>query len=116
MTTVTLDAPDAVCYFQSHDCSHLVSGRGGFDLHHPVPVELGGAEDEQRITVCALHHRRQHALIRYLVECEVASLTPAWDVLCHFTGAERNVATHAVDTWVALGLPVPQWNVPAARA
>jgi len=113
----TLDAPGTVCVFDSNRCSTSASGRGGFDEHHRWPESLGGPGDQPLLALCPLHHRRQHSLIRYMVECDEASIQPAWDVLRHFAAGERDAAVYAVDQWRAAGSPtIPGWPCPAARA
>ena len=117
MTGRALDAPGTRCGFESHGCSHLAAGCGGFDEHHRDPVELGGDPRQPLLALCPLHHRRQHALIRYLIECDEAAVPPAHVVLVHFTPVERDTATHAVAQWIARGRPpIKGWPCPAARA
>lgn len=112
----TLDAPGATCHFGAHDCSRLVSGRGGFDQHHPIPVELGGDPGQDLLTLCPLHHRRQHALIRYLIEALVDGTPVQPSVTVHFTRAERDAASAAVNHWDGAGRPqIRGWPCPAAR-
>jgi hypothetical protein len=112
----TLDAPGTRCAFEWHDCSHLVAGCGGFDEHHPVPVELAGDPDQPLLALCPIHHRRQHALIRYLVECLVDQTPVQAAVTVHFTRAERETAEAALAHWDAAGRPaVRGWPCPAAR-
>lgn len=112
-----LDAPGTACYLESNNCSASMLGHGGFDQHHAIPVELGGDPKQPLLALCPNHHRRQHALIRYLVECLVASVVPSWDVTGHFVTAERNLATAAVTAWDAAGRPaINGWPCPAARA
>lgn len=112
-----LDAPGTVCAFASFRCSEHLEGAGGFDQHHPIPVELGGAPDQLLLALCPNHHRRQHSLIRYLVECLVAAAAAEWVVLERFTADERHTAQDAVDAWDAAGRPeIKAWPCPAARA
>lgn len=110
----TLDAPGTRCHFESHGCSRLVSGKGGFDQHHAIPIELGGDPNQPLLALCPIHHRRQHSLIRYLVEQIDAGPVPA--VMLHFTTAEQATAIAAVQHWDAAGRPpINGWPCPAAR-
>lgn len=112
----SLDAPGTVCYFDSNNCSASMLGHGGFDQHHAIPVELGGDPNQPLLPLCPNHHRRQHSLIRYLVECLVGNVPPARAVTGHFTTAERNLASTAVNAWDAAGRPaINGWPCPAAR-
>lgn len=112
----TLDAPGTVCHLESHGCSRLVAGHGGFDEHHPIPVELGGDPKQPLLALCPTHHRRQHSLVRYLVESLEAGLAPAWPVMRSFTVAERDLASAAVKHWDGAGRPaIGGWSCPAAR-
>lgn len=112
----SLDAPGTVCYFDSNNCSASMLGHGGFDQHHPVPIELGGDPSQPLLALCPNHHRRQHALIRYLTECAETGVAPSWDVLDHFVAPERLLATEAVDQWIETGRPaINGWPCPAAR-
>lgn len=109
---VGIDADGTVCSFQSYACTAHMTGAGGFDEHHAWPVSLGGPADTALLILCPNHHRRQHSLIRYLVETP----TPDWGVLQHFTSDERSTAIHAVDQWRAAGSPpIAGWPAPAAR-
>lgn len=112
----TLDAPGTVCAFASHGCTRLVAGHGGFDQHHPTPIELGGSPDQELLALCPIHHRRQHSLIRYLVECLEAGTAPQPSVTVHFTRRENDTAKAAVAQWDAAGRPtIKGWPCPAAR-
>jgi len=112
----SLDVDGAVCHFESNDCSSAVIGAGGLDEHHGWPVFMGGPSDEADTNACPNHHRRQHSLLRYLVECDRADRLPSWAVRRHFTAVERSTADYAVRCWVAAGRPlIRSWNVPAAR-
>lgn len=111
-----LDVDGASCAFHSRECSGLLIGAGGLDVHHGWPVFMGGPGESADTNACPNHHRRQHALLRYLVEQELAGRPPSWAVLRHFTLVERDVAAYAVARWVDIGRPVIKgWNVPAAR-
>jgi hypothetical protein len=68
---VAIDAPGTVCAFQTRHCSTMIDGAGGFDRHHPIPKEMGGADRQVYLVLCPTHHRRQHALIR--LHCELDS-------------------------------------------
>lgn len=112
----TLDAPGTRCHFDSHGCTSLISGRGGFDQHHPIPVELGGDPNQPLLALCPIHHRRQHSLVRYLVEALVDGTPVAPAVTVHFTRPERDLATAAVNHWDTAGRPtINGWPCPAAR-
>ncbi len=112
---LTLDAPGTLCAFASNGCTAFLSGRGGFDQHHKWPVSLGGPENpEDLLALCPSHHRRQHSLIRYLVQ--LAGAAEAWAVVGHFTTIERDTARYAVAKWQAAGSPaIAGWPSPAAR-
>lgn len=109
----TLDTPQAECAFDSHDCSHAVSGHGGFDQHHRWPKSLGGPEHPGDLLVlCPNHHARQHALVRYLVETQVPQRQVTW----HFTSDELATAQYAFEQWKLAGSPhIDGWSRPAAR-
>lgn len=112
----TLDAPGTVCHLDSHGCTRLVLGHGGFDEHHPIPVELAGDPHQALIALCPIHHRRQHALIRYLVECLQDGTAVAPHVTVHYTRPEKDLAQTAVDHWDGAGRPtINGWPCPAAR-
>jgi hypothetical protein len=93
-----------------------MSGHGGFDEHHELPLSLGGQDNQSTMLVlCPNHHRRQHSLVRYLVEHDQGVLDPL--VLRHFSAVELATARFAYGGWVAAGRPpVPNWPCPAARA
>lgn len=105
-----------MCAFDSNTCSRSMSGRGGFDEHHEYPKFLGGDDHAGALLrLCPNHHRRQHALIRYLVEAHENGRSADWQVLRRFTPAERTAATFAIDGWTASGAPaVAHWGVDAA--
>lgn len=114
-----VDLDGSVCALQSHDCTGSMTGAGGFDQHHEWPVFLGGDEraaNNTMLLLCPNHHRRQHALIRYLVECVQAGVKASYLVRRHYTKAELDAADFAVANWQAAGSPaVSSWNVPPAR-
>jgi hypothetical protein len=112
---LTIDAPGTVCAFASRGCTAMVSGRGGFDAHHRWPISLGGPEHpDDLLACCPVHHRRQHSLLRYMIECDTTP--PSSTVLLHFTALERETADYAVTQWRAAGSPhIAGWPCPAAR-
>lgn len=110
-----IDLPGTACAFQSNGCTGSLLAHGGFDAHHRWPKSMGGPENQSdELALCPNHHRRQHSLVRYLVELND---TPAdWIVLQHFTSGERETAAYAVSAWVAAGRPaISGWSSPAAR-
>lgn len=110
-----VDAAGASCAFGS-SCAATMIGAGGLDVHHAWPVFMGGPETGADTLACPNHHRRQHALLRYLVECDRRQLAPAWTVRRRYNVIERDTAAWAVDQWIAAGRPaIRGWNVPAAR-
>jgi hypothetical protein len=113
------DLPGAACSFESNACSHSMLGHGGFDEHHEWPKHLGGYPNQETMLIlCPNHHRRQHSLVRYLIEFHEAGTEPAWSVEQHFVKAERDAARYAVSRWVAdptAPHPVRYWTSPAAR-
>ena len=117
MIPVRVDEPGTRCSFDSHDCSALLSGHGGFDAHHRWPKEMGGAEHQSdMLTLCPNHHRRQHSLIRYLVECTIAGVNTHPAVTRKFAPLEWESALYALTAWTAAGQPtIAAWSAPAAR-
>jgi hypothetical protein len=112
-----LDTPGTSCAFDSNHCSTSMLGRGGFDQHHPIPLEFGGDPNQPLLPLCPNHHRRQHALIRYLIECLLDGTAAQWPVLEHFTADERAMAERVPVAYDAAGRPpIPGWPCPAARA
>jgi len=112
----SLDAPGTRCAFETHGCTALVAGRGGFDQHHPVPVELGGDPHQPLMPLCPIHHRRQHSLIRYLIKCLEANTPPDPNLLRRFRPAERDTARNATQAWDRNGRPaINGWPCPAAH-
>lgn len=111
----TIDTPGTLCAFASHGCTGSISGRGGFDGHHRWPVSLGGPEHpDDLLALCPNHHRRQHSLIRYLIQ--FGDTSPSATVLAHFTTVERLTAIYAITQWRGAGSPpVAGWPCPAAR-
>lgn len=122
MTTLDLlrysiDLDTSRCQFHANGCSGTMVGHGGLQLHHEVPEFLGGLTvPSNLLALCPNHHARQHALVRYLIECDHARVAPAHRVVVHFTKAERAAASAALAGWHALAEPWPlSWSVPAAR-
>lgn len=109
-----IDGPSIRCGHESHACTVMARGRGGFDIHHRWPLSMGGPENpSDRLILCPLHHRRAHALLRHLVETS----PPSAAVLRHFTTVERDAATYALTHWQAAGSPpIAGWPCPAATA
>lgn len=113
----TIDAGHVRCLFHSNDCTEAMIGAGGLDVHHAWPQFMGGPESGADTVACPNHHRRQHALLRYLVECDRAGIAPAWAVRRRFNPLERSTAEYGVRRWIEAGRPpIRSWNVPAARA
>jgi hypothetical protein len=117
----SLDRDDTVCAFGKR-CSTSMSRHGGFDRHHEFPMSLGGTEDQTTmLTLCPNHHRRQHALIRYLYETRAVYPGPEDghdynEVMRHFTKVERDAAFMAFNNWIRAGQPpIEGWTCPAAR-
>jgi hypothetical protein len=109
---VAIDAPGTVCAFQTRHCSTMIDGAGGFDRHHPIPKEMGGADRQVYLVLCPTHHRRQHALIR--LHCELDSYELPRLHRWH-APEERRAARAAYRWWVEHGRPRVQWDVPATR-
>lgn len=112
--TASIDAPGTRCAFGVR-CSLGMAHHGGFDAHHEWPKSMGGADGQSTmLTLCPNHHRRQHALIRYLVERDGQVPDPL--VLRHYRRPERDAAWMAFTNWVQAGRPhVADWPCPAAR-
>lgn len=76
---------------------------------------MHGSPSGTELVLCPTHHRRQHSLVRYLVETDTGIRSGA--VVRHFTSIERTTAEFAYQGWVAAGRPaVGGWSSPAARA
>lgn len=107
-----LDLPGTACSLESRRCSEFLAGSGGFDVHHGWPVSMGGpVAGQQPMSLCPSHHRRQHALIRALVEGAAT-----WEVQRRFDQDERRAAAQAIAYWRSAGSPPIQgWSTPAAR-
>lgn len=120
---VLLDRPGTECAM-SRSCVPVL-GAGGFDQHHPIPTEflevMGITLVQILLLLCPTHHRRQHALIRYLYNSHLLGTDRAeWTVLQHFNSIERQYAYEAI-AWLAEQNggsmpPVRNWPAPAARA
>lgn len=115
--TVGLDEPGTTCAFHVHDCSDMIASHGGFDLHHRWPQFMGGAAHQpDELTLCPNHHRRQHALVRYLVECQQRDVPTSTRITRRFASIERETALYALTSWNNAGKPhIPGWSAPAAR-
>lgn len=110
--------PTVQCAFETRACSVMMRHAGGFDEHHPWPISMGGATAQKMLILCPNHHRRQHSLVRYLVECEQADCVPDYrGVLIHFRPAERDAATAALTDWMKADQPnIDGWPCLAATA
>lgn len=103
-----------LCLFGTR-CGMQLDGRGGLDGHHADPVFLGGDPRQPLSLLCPNHHRRQHSLLRRLIEDVNAGLVTPMGVRRRFAAAELLVADHAVAAWVGRGAPpVAEWSVAAA--
>lgn len=109
----TIDGGFVHCDFETWQCSFHSALAGGFDEHHRWPKTMGGPENQDdMLTLCPTHHRRQHALIRAMVEHDSMDLKfTKW-----FSFAELNVARYAFTKWNGLGSRKPHifWSSPAA--
>lgn len=110
-----IDAPGTACSLASLECTSHMIGAGGFDEHHEFPISLGGAADQTTMLVlCPNHHRRQHSLIRYLVE---RAGVEEFAVMRRFAKDEQVAARMAYSSWLTAGSPaIGGWPCPAARA
>lgn len=113
-----ITGPDVWCAFDANGCSKSMRFAGGFDEHHPWPISMGGASAQHKLILCPNHHRRQHALVRYIVQCTEASVEPDyWGVLVHFVARERDAAELALSDWDDAGRPdINGWPCLAATA
>lgn len=110
-----IDGPDVKCSFESYWCKGRSALAGGFDEHHEWPKSLGGSEDpndvQHLLVLCPTHHRRQHALIRAMVESGTTLIKP----VRYYSNIEMSAASYAVGQWVAAGKPrIGGWPCPAA--
>lgn len=110
-----IDGPHLVCAFEQAWCRGRITLAGGLDAHHAWPTSLGGPAEPTDaaglLLLCPIHHRRQHALIRAMVE---AGSTDVHTVR-HYAPVERRTAVYAVGQWLAAGKPViGGWPSPAA--
>lgn len=117
-THLLVTGPGVWCAFDANGCSKAVRFAGGFDEHHPWPVSMGGAIVQHKLVLCPNHHRRQHALVHYLVKCTIASIEPDYrGVLVHFVAPERDAADEALSDWDDAGRPdINGWPCLAATA
>lgn len=114
-TPLLEDGPDLRCAFETSWCRLRVTLAGGLDQHHRWPISLGGPPEptdrEGRLLLCPIHHRRQHALIRAMVESGATAIRP----VRRFADVELTTAAYAVGQWVGAGRPrIPGWPTPAA--
>ena len=112
---VGVDGADVRCAFETYWCKNKASQAGGCDVHHEWPRSMGGpdeATDTQHLLyLCPLHHRRQHSLIRAMVEAG----TTAINTVRKFSDAEMAAASYAVACWVKAGRPtIAGWECHAA--
>lgn len=112
---VSVDGLNLLCAFESSWCRAHIGGAGGFDIHHQWPRSMGGPAEEtdaqHLLYLCPMHHRRQHALIRAMVE----SGTTDVKTVRYFAAVERQSATYAVTCWLKAGKPpIRGWECPAA--
>lgn len=108
----TTDGPGITCDLQAWWCRDRAALAGGFDEHHHWPEFLGGPDKTgDMLTLCPLHHRRIHALIRAMVEHGTTLL----ETVRYFTPSEHAVASFGVSKWFANGQPaIAGWSCPAA--
>lgn len=112
---VSVDGLDLHCAFETAWCRNHISGAGGFDIHHQWPKSMGGSDEtsdtQHLLYLCPMHHRRQHALIRAMVESGTTDVR----TVRTFAAVERISATYAVMCWVKAGKPpIRGWETPAA--
>lgn len=109
--------PEIVCAFDN-GCSDRMRDFGGFDEHHAWPLSAGGPANQPKLILCPNHHRRQHAMFRYLVECDEAGVRPDyWGILIHATPAERDTVKMSLTDWIGAGRPaINGWPCLAATA
>lgn len=110
-----VDGPDLHCAFETGWCARRVTLAGGLDVHHRWPLSLGGPVEptdvEGRLLLCPIHHRRQHALIRAMVESGATGIR----TVRYFAPLEWQTAAYAVGQWIGAGRPrIPGWPTPAA--
>lgn len=112
---VGIDGLDLHCHFEQYWCVNRITLAGGLDAHHMWPKSMGGSEaasDTQHLLyLCPMHHRRQHALIRAMVESGTTAVHP----VRYYAPAEVEAATYAVTMWNGIGKPaIHGWETPAA--
>lgn len=110
-----LDGPGVHCAFETSWCRNRSTLAGGLDDHHRWPKSLGGPSEptdtEGLLLLCPIHHRRQHALIRAMVESGATAIRP----MRRFADVELTTAAYAVGQWVGAGRPrIAGWPTPAA--
>jgi hypothetical protein len=112
---LTADGPALRCAFETAWCRGHVTLAGGLDEHHRWPLSLGGPAEptdaQGKLLLCPIHHRRQHALIRAMVESGATAVR----TVRYFAPVEWQTAAYAVGQWLAASRPViPGWPTPAA--
>jgi hypothetical protein len=109
-----IDTPDARCTFEMSWCATHTRGCGGFDVHHEWPEFMGGPSrpaEGKLLVLCPTHHRRQHALIRAMVEAGTTAIHTSH----HFAPVEWRAAIYAITQWHAADMPaIKGWSSPAA--
>lgn len=110
-----LDGPTVKCAFETSWCRGHAALAGGLDEHHRWPKSLGGPEDptdvQGLLILCPLHHRRQHALVRAMVEAGATTI----HTVRYFAPVEWQTAAYAVGQWLSAGRPrIAGWPCPAA--
>lgn len=112
---LTIDGDGLKCSFEASWCKGRATLAGGLDAHHEWPKSMGGAElasDTQHLlNLCPTHHRRQHALIRAMVEHGTTAIRP----VRRYSKVEVDAAVYAYTRWVGAGKPhVEGWTCNAA--
>lgn len=112
---LTIDGNGLRCSFETAWCRNRSTLAGGLDAHHEWPRSMGGAElasDTQHLlNLCPVHHRRQHALIRAMVEHGTTKVRP----VRRYTKVETQAAAYAFNEWVGAGKPkILGWTCNAA--
>lgn len=112
----TVDGPQVVCALETWWCKGRSALAGGLDEHHRHPISLGGSTADGLLTLCPLHHRRQHSAIRAMVETTLAGNDPAaLRFSRRFATVEIGLAAAAVAAWDEVGRPpVAGWPCTAA--
>lgn len=112
---VSVDGADVRCALETYWCKNKASQAGGCDIHHQWPKSMGGPEEatdtQHLLYLCPLHHRRQHSLIRAMVESGTTSIK----TVRKFSNDEVYSASYAVMCWVTAGKPrIAGWECHAA--